>query len=199
MIAALRLDEDLVPITIGEADDLVLDRRAVTRARRGDAAGVKGRQVEIVADERVRLRIGEGDVTIDLMPCDRVGLEGERHRLRIARLPLQRVEVDRLLQHARRRAGLQPAHRKAEPRQGLRQPDRGHFLDAAARSIFQAHVQETAQEGAGGHDGARRREHEAGGQGHPSRTPSSTRRSHASPSTSVRRGVTSTTCRILFE
>ena len=42
MIPPLRLDEDLVAVPVGEAHDLVLDRRAVARAGRGDPPGVQG-------------------------------------------------------------------------------------------------------------------------------------------------------------
>ena len=123
MIAPLRLDEDLVPVAVGEAHDLVLDRRAVARTGRGDPPGVQGGAVETPSDEGMRSRVREGDVTIDLGRCDRIGLEGERYRLRIARLPIEDVEIDRAPQDSRRRAGLQPSHRETQSGQGFRQAD----------------------------------------------------------------------------
>ncbi len=41
-VAAFRLEEDLVPLLVGEAHDLVLDRRAVARPAALDLAGYIG-------------------------------------------------------------------------------------------------------------------------------------------------------------
>ena len=165
MIAPLRLDEDLVPVAVGEAVDLVLDRRAVARPDRGDGAAEQRRAVQVVADERVRARVREGDVTVDLGRGDGLGLEGERHRLEVARLPVHAIEIDRVAPDARRRAGLEPAHRKAQAAQRLGQTDRRLLVDPPAGAAGEADVQQPPQEGAGGHDRAARFQHLARGQG----------------------------------
>ena len=141
MIAPLRLDEDLVAIAVGESDDLVLDRRAVARPGRRDPTCVQRRPVEVAADDRVRLRIREGDVAVDLGCVDGPRLEGKRHRIAVARLPVHRVKIDRGFQDARRRPGLQSPHRQAQTGQSPGQPDRGLLLEPATWAVLQADVQ----------------------------------------------------------
>src|SRR3546814_6982112 len=60
-VEPLGLQKDLVPIPIGEAVDLVLDRRAIARPGRADRAGEQRRAMKIVGDDRVRRRVGAGD------------------------------------------------------------------------------------------------------------------------------------------
>ena len=56
IVQPLGLEEDLVAVAIGEAMDLVLDRRAVTRPDAADFPGEKRRAVEIGADDLVGAR-----------------------------------------------------------------------------------------------------------------------------------------------
>ena len=105
-----RLDEQLVPRLVGEGHDLRLDGRAVARADALDHAGVDGAAVEVRADDFMRALVGIGQVAHGLV-FDRVrGGKRERLDLRVARLQLHAREVHRACVHARRRAGLEPAH-----------------------------------------------------------------------------------------
>ena len=54
VVEALRLEEDLVSVTVREALHLVLDRRAIARPAPLDRAGKQGRTVEIRLDDLVR-------------------------------------------------------------------------------------------------------------------------------------------------
>ncbi len=100
IVEALRLEENLVRFAAGKAHDLVLDRRAVARAGRGDLPGIHGRAGEIGADDGVR-RLGRaGDGAGDLARGDLVGEEGERHRRIVGRLLLQAIPVDRSAEKA---------------------------------------------------------------------------------------------------
>ena len=56
VVEPFRLEEDLVPLALGEAHHLVLDRRAIARADAGDLARIHRRAVEIGADHRMRRR-----------------------------------------------------------------------------------------------------------------------------------------------
>src|SRR5258706_9639156 len=72
MRETLRLDEDLVAWLVGEADDLVLDRRAVAGAGRLDLAGVHRRTVKVRADQIMGNGAGVGQVTEHLRQGDAV-------------------------------------------------------------------------------------------------------------------------------
>ena len=63
---ALRLEEDLVAVTLAEPDDLVLDRRTVARTDALDPTGIHGRAVNVVADDRMRRRVRPCDAARDL-------------------------------------------------------------------------------------------------------------------------------------
>ena len=53
-------------LLVGEADDLVLDRRAVARAGGLDLPGVHRRAVEVGADQVVDRLVGVGDLAVHL-------------------------------------------------------------------------------------------------------------------------------------
>ena len=156
---AFGLQEDLVAAAVGEADDLVLDRRAVARADALDLAGIHGRAIEVPPDELVGRRGRGGDAAGDLRRGDAVGQIGERNRRVVARLHLQAGPVDRAAVEPRRRPGLETTEREAEPAQGGREAERGRLADAAGGDLLLADMDETAQEGAGRYDdrAARRR------------------------------------------
>ena len=81
----------------------------------------------------------------------------DRERLRrlVARLHLERGPVDGAAVEPRRRAGLEPAERKAEPLQRARKPERRRLADPAGRRLLLADMDQPAQERAGGqHHGA---------------------------------------------
>ena len=75
VVQALGLEEDLVPLAVGEPDDLVLDRGAVAHALRGDLAGVHRRPMKIAADQHMALGRRVGDPAVDLRIGDPVGHE----------------------------------------------------------------------------------------------------------------------------
>ena len=56
IVEPFRLQENLVAVALAEADDLVLDRRAIARAAARDLAGIHRRTMHIGADDRVRRR-----------------------------------------------------------------------------------------------------------------------------------------------
>ena len=53
VVEALRFQEDLVAVAVGEAHHLVLDRGAVARPAALDGAGEQRRAVDVGADHRV--------------------------------------------------------------------------------------------------------------------------------------------------
>src|SRR5437763_15394047 len=73
MLESLGLDKDLMALLVGEANDFVLDRRAVARAGGLDLAGVHRRAVKIRADHLVRLRAGVGQVAEHLRQLETIG------------------------------------------------------------------------------------------------------------------------------
>src|SRR3546814_4512905 len=60
-VEPLGLEKHLMPVPVGEAVDLVLDRRAIARTRRADRAGEQRRTMEIVGDDRMRRRVGRSE------------------------------------------------------------------------------------------------------------------------------------------
>ena len=66
------LEENLVAVAIGEADDLVFDRRAIARPAALDPPGIHRRTMQIVGDDPVRLGGGAGDMAADLRRGDRL-------------------------------------------------------------------------------------------------------------------------------
>ena len=112
VVEPFRLEKDLVPLALGEPDDLVLDRGAIARPNPGDVPGVKRRTGEIGADNVVRPRVGFGDMADDLRSRDPTSQEREGQGRIVAGLHLQPGPVDGAAVEPRRRAGLQPAQRK---------------------------------------------------------------------------------------
>src|SRR5690606_40674722 len=108
------LDEDLMRRALGEAHDLVLDRRAVARADPFDPPAIERRAVEAGANDLVRALGRMSDMAQDLARMHRArAAEREDGHGVVARLLREAFEVDRLPVDARRRAGLEPADRKA--------------------------------------------------------------------------------------
>ena len=89
-----------MPLALGEAHHLVLDRRAIARPDPGDLAGIKRRAVEIGADHGVRRRCRLGDVADHLRRRDPLGQERERHRRVVAGLHVEPGPVDRACRRA---------------------------------------------------------------------------------------------------
>src|SRR5271169_577569 len=94
-IEALGLEEELVLLLVGEADDFVFDRRAVAWANGVNLPGVHRRTRDVFADDAQRLRRGVGDVAADLALRNFSGAEAERRRLGVAGLRFEARPVDR--------------------------------------------------------------------------------------------------------
>ena len=156
-VAAFRLEEHLVPLLVGEAHDLVFDRRTVPRAARLDLAAVHRRTVQVRADQVVHRRIGVRDPAGQLLDVEPIGEKRERLGPVVARLQFDAVVVDRAAVEPRRRAGLEPLESKAQPRQRPADAGGGAFARPAAGRLRLAGVHQRLQERAGGeHDGRRR-------------------------------------------
>src|SRR5690606_27563866 len=87
-IQTFRLEEDLVRGLVGEAEYLVLDRRAVTWAHAFDHTGEHGRAIDALADDVVHRRRSMGDPARDLAGV-LVGMAGkgkDRNRIEVAGL-----------------------------------------------------------------------------------------------------------------
>ncbi len=155
VVEALGLEENLVPVALAEAHDLVLDRGAIARAAARDLPGIHRRAVHIRPDDVVRRLRGAGDAALDLRRFDARGEHRERLGRLVARLHLDGSPVDRGAVEPRRRAGLEPAEREAEALQRERKADRRRLADPAGRGLALADMDQAAQEGAGGqHRGA---------------------------------------------
>ncbi|MNM68087.1 hypothetical protein D3C81_796370 [compost metagenome] len=146
---AFRLDEDLVRRLVGEAGDLVLDRRAVTGAYPLDHPGIHGAAIQVVADHLVGLLVGVGNVAGHLTRV-LTGVADEREdgtRI-VTVLLLHHGEIDGTGIDAWRRASLEPIDAQRQLTQTLRQGDRGRIPGAAALVVFHPDVDQTVQEGA---------------------------------------------------
>ncbi len=99
---------------VGELDDLVLDRRAVTWSTTAQVASIDGRFAQPFGNDRVGAVIGIGNATSDLRPVDTVGQVGKGLDRIVAQLLLQTIPMDRPAIKPRRGPGLQPTHIQAE-------------------------------------------------------------------------------------
>ena len=110
--------------------------------------------MQIAPDERVARRRGLGDAAVDLRRLDPGRQKGEGSGGLVARLDLQPGPVDGAAVEPRRRAGLEPAHGKAQ-RLGS-SASRGRAPRRPGRPASSpADMDQAAQEGAGGqHHGA---------------------------------------------
>ncbi len=108
IVEPFRLEENLMPVALAEAHDLVLDRRAVARAAARDLARIHGRAMDVVANDAMGRLVGAGDAALDLGLCDALGQRRERLGRLVARLHLDRAPVDGAAIEPRRRPGLEP-------------------------------------------------------------------------------------------
>src|SRR3569623_1904769 len=90
---ALGLQENLVAVAVAEADDLILDRGAITRAGAFDLPGIHRRAVHIGPDQLVGCGRGASDAAFDLRGGDFIGEGRTRLGGIIAGLPLDGVPV----------------------------------------------------------------------------------------------------------
>ena len=153
-IQALGLEEKLVRQLVGELHDLVLDRRAVSRADGLDLAAIHGRAVDVLADDAVRLRGREGDVArhLAVVVRDAAGAEAEGRGIGVAGLGLEARPVDGARVQARRRAGLEAASAQAESLERFAQKNGGRLAGAAGGIWLLAAVDQAVEERTGGDD-----------------------------------------------
>ena len=153
---ALRLQKDLMAVAFGEADHLVLNRRAVARAPARDRAAVDGRRAEILLNDLVGRRRGLGHAAGDLRDRDFGIHKGERNRRSVRRLHVEARPINGSPIKPGGRSGLQPVH----PEPGAIEPvGQAHCgsLDAitfspARRDALIADMDDALEEGPRGQD-----------------------------------------------
>src|SRR6185503_1243383 len=70
-VDAFGLEEDLVPLFIRKADDLVLERRTIARADPANLPVEQRRSIEVLAHELAHTPVGVQEMAVDLRPVDR--------------------------------------------------------------------------------------------------------------------------------
>src|SRR5690349_16584385 len=83
-IQAFRLEEDLVPFFVREADDLVFERWAVPRTDAVNLPVEQRRAIDVCAHEIADAIVGVKQKARGLWPVDRAGQKRERHRLGVS-------------------------------------------------------------------------------------------------------------------
>ena len=155
VVEAFGLKEDLVAVPLAEADNLVLDRGAITRPAALDLPGIHWRPVNICSHNLVRRLDRTRDRAVNLRIRDPLGQRREWLRRFIARLRFQAHPVDSLAVEPGRRPGLQPPERKTQSFEGHRQPKRRCLPNPARRRLYVADMDEPTQKSAGRqHNGA---------------------------------------------
>ncbi len=148
---AFRLDEHLVAFLVGEAVDLVLDRRAVARADTFDHTRVHRRTVEVRGDDLVGARICVGNPAAHLARVHLgIAHEGHHRNRRIAWLLGHHREVHRTAVDTRRSTGFQAADAQRQFTHAVGQGDRRWIAGATAGMVLQTNVDKAAEEGTGG-------------------------------------------------
>ena len=141
---------------VGEAHDLVLDRRAIARPGAFDLAGIQRCAVDIGGDDVMGRRAGIGDVAGDLRRRNPVGQGRERHRRIVAGLDFERRPVDGFAVEPRRRAGLEPPERETAGAEGFRQTAGRRLADPPGRNLLLADMDKPVEKRTGGqHDAGR--------------------------------------------
>ena len=114
-----------MPGLVRKAVNLRLDGRAIARADGFNHAVEQRRTVVIGLDDLMRFFVCIGQITDRLVFRRCFGRKREGNRVLIAGLQFHLRHINRAAVHARRRAGLEPAHPKAERSQLLRKADTG--------------------------------------------------------------------------
>ena len=122
---AFGFEEDLVARPLGEAHDLVLDRRTVARTDALDDAGEQRRAIEAAANDLVRALVGVRDPAGDLPRMHRAVADEAEHRRRI---------VARLLRRATAKSIVRPSRRGGVP--VFRRPTGNCSSRSRAPSVF---------------------------------------------------------------
>ena len=109
-----------MPFLIGEADDLVFERRTVSRPDALDLSVEQRRAINVGADQIADAIVRVEQITLHLRAIDFPSEKRKRDRWIVAALDAKRAaadlrcEVDTLAIQARRRSCLQPAPLEAE-------------------------------------------------------------------------------------
>ncbi len=106
-VRAFGLHKKLVAILVGEADDFILNRRAIARADAVDFSGKHRSAVEIFADDAMRFLIRVREIAIAPVPVFGVVQKGKRMVPGIARFDLHMFRAKRTPVDAARRACLE--------------------------------------------------------------------------------------------
>ena len=118
--AALRLDEQLVPLLVPEPHQLILDAGAIPGARARHQAAVHGAAMDVFQNDLMGLGVGIGKIAGILRPLLPLGNKGKPGRRLIPVLGLHFPEIQASPADPGRGAGLEPADGKPQPRQGIR-------------------------------------------------------------------------------
>src|SRR5262249_565573 len=109
------LKKDLVPVTLTEADDFVLYRRAITRTAALNLPGIHGRPVHVGAHHAVGFRGRACDRALDLRVFDPLRERGKWFSRLISRRHFKRSPINRAPVEPRRRTGFEPSKRNPDP------------------------------------------------------------------------------------
>ena len=120
-VEPLGLEEELVSLPAGESDDLVLERRAVTRPSAFDHAGEHRRPVQVCRHDAVHALVRVGDVAGDLGQRDALRVFREKRGVDVSGLGLEPAEIDARAQETRRSSGLEAPESKSETMERRRQ------------------------------------------------------------------------------
>ena len=101
-----------MPIAVGKAVDLVLDRRTIPRASRADRPREQRRAIQVGANDVMAGRVGAGNRAKQLRVRAAPGQRGHAPDLRLALLHFQPGPVDGPSIQPRRCPGLEPGHRQ---------------------------------------------------------------------------------------
>ena len=153
-----RLQEDLMPLLVREANDLVLKRRTIPRSDTADLAVEERRAIDVRADQIAHAIVRVQQVAVNLRTLDRRARERKRHRRNIPVLDRKTagshlaVEIDTRPVQPRRRSRFQPAAFKAECFQRVGQLARRRLVRPAGRPLLPSNVHQTVQKCPGRHD-----------------------------------------------
>src|SRR6476661_585405 len=101
-------------VLIGEFDDLILDRRAVSRSNPFDLPGIQRRVMQILADRLMQSLARVADMALYLRLLNPFCGKRKCYWLFVGRLSLECVPINRSAIKPWRSTGFQPANRKSQ-------------------------------------------------------------------------------------
>ena len=137
-------------LTIGEANDLVFDRRAVSGTLAYYLSAVKRRAVHVGPDYLMCLLVCVCDPARHHRALDSLMHEAERDNLGISVLTLHLIQMQGRKPDSCRSSGLQAAYRKAFLLQGIAKSDCGLLSESAGAVVVLAYEDASVHEGSGG-------------------------------------------------